>query len=100
MTTPATRPRGQRDLAQARRTVVVAAGIAAVVIAADYPFLGVLAIARRGLVVVSFLPWRLTTYSRPADPLPGVVPIASRSSLPPRSGSAGAASNAVVRSSN
>jgi hypothetical protein len=72
MTSPTTTP--HRDLTGARRTVVLAAGIAAVLIAAGYPFLGVIAIAICGLFAVSFVPWRMTTYGRPADPLPLIIP--------------------------
>jgi deazaflavin-dependent oxidoreductase (nitroreductase family) len=69
-TTQTTTP---RDLHRARRTVLVAAGVGAVIVAAGYPFLGVIAIAICGLFAVSFIPWRLTTYGRPADPQPLVV---------------------------
>lgn len=69
-----TTPRPPRNLQRARRTVLVAVVVAVVIVAVGYPFLGAIAIAICGLFVVSFLPWRLTTYGRPADPLPLVVP--------------------------
>lgn len=72
--TPATTTRSQRDLGRARRTALVAVAVAVVIVAVGYPFLGAIAIAICVLFAVSFLPWRLTTYGRPADPLPLVVP--------------------------
>lgn len=74
MATTAGRSHTARDLSRARRTVIVAVVLAAVVVAAGYPFLGSIAIAGAGLFAVSLIPWRLTTYGRPADPWPLVVP--------------------------
>ncbi|BDX33380.1 hypothetical protein TUM20985_39270 [Mycobacterium antarcticum] len=74
MATSAPQTRNPRDLHRARRTVYLAAGVAAVIVATGYPFLGVIAIAICALFAVSFLPWRLTTYGRPADPPPLIVP--------------------------
>lgn len=72
--TSATTTRPPQDLRRARRTVLVAVAVAVVIVAVGYPFLGAIAIAICGLFAVSFLPWRLTTYGHPADPLPLVVP--------------------------
>jgi deazaflavin-dependent oxidoreductase (nitroreductase family) len=72
--TSATTTRPPRDRQRARRTVLVAIGGAVVIVAVGYPFLGAIAMAICALFAVSFLPWRLTSYGRPADPLSLVVP--------------------------
>ncbi len=63
----------KRNYGNARRTVILAAVIAILLVAIGYPYLGVIAIAICGLFRISFIPWRLTTYGRPADPRPIVV---------------------------
>lgn len=74
MPTTARKSHTARDLSRARRTVVVAVVLAVAVVAASYPYLGSIAVAGAGMFVVSLIPWRLTTYGRPADPWPLVVP--------------------------
>ncbi len=61
MATTARRSHTARNLSRARRTVIVAVILAAVVVAAGYPFLGSISIAGAGLFAVSLIPWRLTT---------------------------------------
>jgi hypothetical protein len=68
---PAPQP---RNLRRARRTVAAAVVLGAVIIAAGYPFLGAIAATIGALFAVSFIPWRLTSYGRPADPWPLVIP--------------------------
>jgi F420H(2)-dependent quinone reductase len=63
-----------RNLRRARRTVAVAVVLGAVIVAAGYPFLGAIAVAISALFAVSFIPWRLTSYGRPAPPWPLVIP--------------------------
>ena len=76
MTTPTDRrsPQRSRDLSRAWRTVAVAVVLGAAIVAAGYPFLGAIAVAISALFAVSFIPWRLTTYGRPVDPWPLVIP--------------------------
>jgi hypothetical protein len=63
-----------RDVNRARRTVAVAVVLGGVPIGASYPFLGATAVAIIALFAVSFIPWCLTNYGRPADPSAIVVP--------------------------
>jgi hypothetical protein len=63
-----------RNLRRPRRTVLIAAVLAVAVVVMAYPHLGAIAIAICALFVVSFVPWRLTSYGRPVDPGPMVVP--------------------------
>ncbi len=70
----ATRSRPSHDIHGARRTVVVAAGIGAIIGAVSFPFLGAIAIALCALFAASLVPWRLTTFGCPADPQRLVVP--------------------------
>jgi deazaflavin-dependent oxidoreductase (nitroreductase family) len=76
MTTTADQRTAQqpRDLSRARRTVAVAVVLGAVTVAGGYPFLGAIAVAIGALFALSFIPWRLTSYGRPADPWPLVIP--------------------------
>ena len=68
------RPQSPRDLSRARRTAAVAVVFGALIVATGYPFVGAIAIAIGALFAVSFIPWRLTSYGRPADPQGIVIP--------------------------
>jgi deazaflavin-dependent oxidoreductase (nitroreductase family) len=72
--TPAVRALPPRNLPAARRTVLIAVVLAVAIVAAGYPSLGVIAIAICALFGISFVPWRLTSYGRPIDADPLVVP--------------------------
>lgn len=63
-----------RNLGRARRTVAVAVVLGAVLVVAAYPFVGAIAVAIGTLFALSFIPWRLTSYGRPLDPWPLVIP--------------------------
>jgi len=74
MQTSTTDLHNQRNYRNAKRTVILAAVIAILFVAIGFPFLGPIAAAICVVFLVSFIPWRLTTYGRPADPNPIVVP--------------------------
>jgi len=76
MTTTTRRPTAPqpRDLRRARRAVTAAVVPGVAIVGAAYPFVGAIAVAIAALFAVSFVPWRLTSYGRPAAPEPLVIP--------------------------